>query len=328
MFGQDIGERSFFILEEQTGRMETDMKKIRILFIIGILVFSFTACGKDSDKKNENVNENEQTAMKEAGTDKKPKKPLEAREFKDVAYDTGSEAQKLDLYLPETGEGHFPLVVFIHGGAWFGGDKADGQEAAWVTLRSQGYAVASINYRLGKEAPHPAGILDCKTAIRYLKANAEQYHLDEERVALAGDSAGGHYALMTALTEGKSGLRGFVGKLSRGRYKGALRGCLVSNDRSGGSLADDSGRRLHGFGNRFCVEQPERFYWRGYCQCDTGKVSRCQSGKLYFGKDGADTSSAWKRRYDLPGRTIPQLLPESGAGCRGGKDAAGYYGRR
>lgn len=179
--------------------MEKSMKKFLTLFLIGILAFSFTACGKDSDKKN--VKEDGQIASKESEKDKKPQKPLEAREFRDVVYDTHSEAQKLDLYLPETGEGPFPLVVFIHGGAWFGGDKADGQEAAWVTLRSQGYAVASINYRLSGEAAHPAGILDCKTAIRYLRANAEQYHLDEEHIAVAGDSAGGHYALMTALTE-------------------------------------------------------------------------------------------------------------------------------
>lgn len=180
------------------------MKKILTLIIIGILAFSFMACGKDSDKKNEDGNEKEQIVSKGAETNKKPQKPLEAREFRDVAYDTYSEAQKLDLYLPETGEGPFPLVVFIHGGGWFGGDKADGQEAAWVTLRSQGYAVASINYRLSGEASHPAGLLDCKTAIRYLKANEDRYHIDAGRVAVAGDSAGGHYALMVALTEGNS----------------------------------------------------------------------------------------------------------------------------
>lgn len=178
------------------------MKKILTLFIISILAFSFMACGKDTRTKNEK--EDGQIASKESEKGKKPQKPLEAREFKDVAYDTHSEAQKLDLYLPETGEGPFPLVVFIHGGAWFGGDKADGQEAAWVTLRSQGYAVASINYRLSGEASYPAGILDCKTAIRYLKANEDKYHIDAEHVAAAGDSAGGHYALMAALTEGNS----------------------------------------------------------------------------------------------------------------------------
>lgn len=127
---------------------------------------------------------------------------IKTREYRDVAYDTLSEAQKFDLYLPETGEGPFPLVMFIHGGGWFSGDKTDGQESAWVTLREQGYAVASINYRLSGETPHPSGIIDCKTALRYLKAHADKYHIDAKRIAVSGDSSGGHYALMVALTAG------------------------------------------------------------------------------------------------------------------------------
>ena len=126
------------------------------------------------------------------------------RSYRDVVYDTLSDSQTLDLYLPETGTGPFPLIVFIHGGGWYGGDKADGQEDAFVALREQGYAVASINYRLSGEAAHPAGLIDCKTAIRYLKANAEQYWLDPDHFAVSGDSSGGHYALMVALTAGNS----------------------------------------------------------------------------------------------------------------------------
>lgn len=78
------------------------------------------------------------------------------RTYTDVAYDTLSGSQTLDLYLPEAGNGPFPLVVFIHGGGWYGGDKADGQEDAFVTLREQGYAAASLNYRLSGEAAHSA----------------------------------------------------------------------------------------------------------------------------------------------------------------------------
>lgn len=127
---------------------------------------------------------------------------LQEREYLDVVYDTLSESQKLDLFLPEEGEGPFPLVMFIHGGGWFSGDKADGQESAWVKLRKQGYAVASVEYRLSGEAIHPAGIIDCKTALRYLKANAGKYHIDSGHIAVSGDSSGGHYALMLAFTEG------------------------------------------------------------------------------------------------------------------------------
>lgn len=192
-------------------RKET-VTKTMIFFLLCLCIGTFTACGKKSgqsapdgagaDKKA--AEDKKQKAEKKTETSKKRLPALSAREFKDVTYDTFSEAQKLDLYLPETGEGPFPLVVFIHGGGWFGGDKADGQEAAWVTLRSQGYAVASINYRLAAEASYPAGVLDCKTAIRFLKANKDRYHIDSDRVAVTGDSAGGHYALLTALTEENS----------------------------------------------------------------------------------------------------------------------------
>lgn len=71
--------------------------------------------------------------------------------------------------------------------------------------------MASINYRLAGEASYPAGILDCKTAVRYLKANKDRYHIDAGRVAVAGDSAGGHYALMAALTEENSNFEDAAG---------------------------------------------------------------------------------------------------------------------
>ncbi len=149
------------------------------------------------------VEENETADERMAGAvENNTENTIETREYRDVVYDTLSEAQKFDLYLPETGEGPFPLIMFIHGGGWFAGDKTDGQERAWVTLREKGYAVASINYRLSGETPHPAGIIDCKTALRCLKAHADEYHIDAERIAVSGDSSGGHYALMAALTPG------------------------------------------------------------------------------------------------------------------------------
>lgn len=126
-------------------------------------------------------------------------KPAEA--LYDLAYGSMSEAQKLDLYLPE-GSGPFPLLVFIHGGGWFSGDKQDTQEKPWLKLLSHGYAVASVNYRLSGDAPHPAGIQDCKAAIRYLRAHAGDFQIDPERIGVSGGSSGAHYALMVATTLG------------------------------------------------------------------------------------------------------------------------------
>lgn len=124
-------------------------------------------------------------------------------EYFDIKYDTLSDSQTLDLYLPkEKSDSPFPLIIFIHGGGWFSGHKSDGQELAWVKLTDNGYVVASVNYRLSTEAPHPAGIIDCKTAVRFLKENATDYNINPDRTAAVGDSSGGHYALMLALTMG------------------------------------------------------------------------------------------------------------------------------
>ncbi len=94
----------------------------------------------------------------------------------------------LDLYLPK-GVENPPLLVFIHGGGWKGGDRAQ-CKTSWVA--DHGYAVASIEYRLSQEALFPAQIHDCKGALRWLRAHEEEYGYDASRVVVAGTSAGGH----------------------------------------------------------------------------------------------------------------------------------------
>lgn len=110
---------------------------------------------------------------------------------KDLAYvKDGHERQKLDLYVPNQGEGPFPVVVWVHGGAWRGGSK-DGRGPIFALLAGK-YAYASINYRLSEHAQFPEQIRDCLAAVRYLRANAAKWNLDPERIAAAGASAGGH----------------------------------------------------------------------------------------------------------------------------------------
>jgi len=83
-----------------------------------------------------------------------------------------------------------PLVVWVHGGAWRGGSKDNLRNA--LPLVNHGYAVASVEYRLSQEAQFPAQIQDCKAAVRWLRANAAEYHLEPDRIAVWGSSAGGH----------------------------------------------------------------------------------------------------------------------------------------
>lgn len=127
--------------------------------------------------------------------------PLIKPDYADIAYAKCSKAETLDIYLPDNGSGPFPVIVFIHGGAWCMGDKRDWQSRPFLALTQNGYAVVSINYRLVHEARFPASLQDCKAAIRFLKANAQEYCLDSKRMGLAGDSAGGNLVLMLGTTE-------------------------------------------------------------------------------------------------------------------------------
>jgi len=120
---------------------------------------------------------------------------------RDIEYVPGGHPrQKLDLYLqiPATFEiPQRPLIVWVHGGAWLGGSKNPCPALRFV---NQGYAVASINYRLSQHAIFPAQIEDCKAAIRWLRANAAQYQFDPNRIGVWGASAGGHLVALLGTT--------------------------------------------------------------------------------------------------------------------------------
>lgn len=121
----------------------------------------------------------------------------------DLPYDTHPR-QKLDLYLPIGRPAQpRPVIVFIHGGGWLRGSKADGRRLA-LRFVAQGYAVASVDYRLSSDAGFPAQLEDCKSAVRWLRGNAERYGLDREHIGVIGVSAGGHLAaLMGAMNSSR-----------------------------------------------------------------------------------------------------------------------------
>jgi acetyl esterase/lipase len=129
---------------------------------------------------------------------------------RDLAYvPCGHEHQKLDLYLPEKKpDAPLPVIVWIHGGEWRVGDKAPCPADRFA---AQGYAVASISYRLSQDAKFPAQIHDCKAAIRWLRAHAKAYNLDPDHIAAWGVSAGGHLSALLATTGDVKGLEGTEG---------------------------------------------------------------------------------------------------------------------
>lgn len=84
-----------------------------------------------------------------------------------------------------------PAIVFVHGGGWRQGSHYN-TYSAWMAER--GYLVASIDYRLSKEAKWPAQLKDCKLGVRWLRANAKKYHIDPDRIGTWGSSAGAQLA--------------------------------------------------------------------------------------------------------------------------------------
>lgn len=114
------------------------------------------------------------------------------------------------------GEGPQPVVLFVHGGAWVSGDNkldtAGGEQIqALMELRECGVTVAAATYRFSGEAIFPAQIHDVKAAIRFLKANAETYGIDPQRIMTMGESAGSQLALLAAVSNGEEALEGSIG---------------------------------------------------------------------------------------------------------------------
>jgi acetyl esterase/lipase len=123
------------------------------------------------------------------------------RKFLDIQYAGLSDTQKMDIYLPDNGDGPFPVILHLHGGGFAIGDKRDIHILPFFKGLDRGYAIVSINYRLSGEAIFPAGIQDVKAAIRWLRANCSQYHLDGNKIAAWGGSSGGNFAAMICLTD-------------------------------------------------------------------------------------------------------------------------------
>jgi acetyl esterase/lipase len=132
------------------------------------------------------------------------------RIIQDVVYGTGGDTVlKLDVYIPDqTVACPTPAVVFIHGGGWRQGDKYPSR----VNMLAQaGFVCVGINYRLSDVAPFPAAVEDAKCAVRWLRAHAEEYNVNPERIGVWGGSAGGHLSLMVGLADGSLGLEGSGG---------------------------------------------------------------------------------------------------------------------
>jgi acetyl esterase/lipase len=134
--------------------------------------------------------------------------------YRDLSYrEGGSRNWKLDLAMKKVSPGKpRPGIVVIHGGGWIEGDKssfstANGDVPGNIQhFAKLGFVAVTVNYRLSSEAPFPAALEDCKTAVRWLRAHSKEYNLDRDSIGAWGNSAGGHLALLLGMGDKNAGL--------------------------------------------------------------------------------------------------------------------------
>jgi acetyl esterase/lipase len=124
--------------------------------------------------------------------------------FKDVTYcSPDGQDQKMDIFFPKSG-GPWPVFLYVHGGGWDKGDKAEGE--GWNYLNDKGYLVVTVNYRLAAyNVKFPAMIEDVKCAVRFLRAHAAEYNLNPDRIGALGASAGGHLVALLGTADAGAG---------------------------------------------------------------------------------------------------------------------------
>lgn len=122
--------------------------------------------------------------------------------------------QQLDIYLPKSAKSKqpVPVVVFIHGGGWSGGDRKSYMSPAAQLAAAGNYAAISVGYRMSSEVKWPNQIYDCKAAIRWIRAHAKELNIDPNRIGATGGSAGGHLVTLLGLTAGNNELEGDIGQ--------------------------------------------------------------------------------------------------------------------
>jgi len=116
----------------------------------------------------------------------------------DVEYSAVGQRVSMDIYRPAN-DAPRAAVLLVHGGGFRAGTRESYSKLA-TRLAQHGYVAATVTYRLAPQFPFPAAVHDVKAAVRFLRANAKQYHIDPDRIGALGSSAGGHLVLFLGLT--------------------------------------------------------------------------------------------------------------------------------
>lgn len=166
------------------------MKKLVSLLLVAVMsVGMFAACGNNEPVTFEKKN---------------------PASMQNISYASNHEDQVCDIFLPERTT-LTPVIVLVHGGGFKFGDQ--GMTVIQPVIEravKEGYAVVSVDYRKSGDATYPAALADVKAAVRYVRANAEKFDLDTDKIVIWGESAGAYLSVMTALTPEVDALNGDV----------------------------------------------------------------------------------------------------------------------
>ena len=188
--------------------MKLQKTKSRIILIL-LFGFFLLMCTKVNEKNTSKDNEANPPANSK---DKNNSATVyKVRVEKDIPYLTPQRKEKMDLYIPVGVEKAkaLPGIVYIHGGGWMSGDKNIPRGISICnTLAEQGYVLAFIEYKLATPttASWPQALYDCKTAVQFLRKNADKYGIDAEHIGVMGGSAGAHLAAMVGTVGPDEGL--------------------------------------------------------------------------------------------------------------------------
>ncbi|MBS2097423.1 alpha/beta hydrolase [Carboxylicivirga linearis] len=143
--------------------------------------------------------------------------PQGVDEYRDVVYLTlndtpfGKRDLHLDIFKPEK-KGLYPALIMVHGGGWRSGNK-NMQVPMAQMIAQQGFVTIAVEYQLSLEAQYPAAVHNIKAAIRWVRANAEKYNINPDKIAISGCSAGGQLAALIGMTNGIDQFEGNMGNL-------------------------------------------------------------------------------------------------------------------
>ncbi len=182
--------------------------------------------------------------------------PRVAADYDLVYSKAGDTELKLDIARPSEGEGPFPAVLVIHGGAWRTGKK-DHMRGLLTDFASRGYVAISPQYRFCPKDAFPAQIHDVKAAVRWVKSHAKDYKIDPERVGAIGFSAGAHLALMLGATDAQDGLEGDVSDAAPSSKIQAVVNYFGPTDLSASDLPSESKPLVRDFLGGTAEEKPE-----------------------------------------------------------------------